>query len=150
MIRLYAVAVALHVLVAVLGVGLVGAIPITARIARRYTAAMSGAGQAGQTGAVEAMLAILLLATQLAFLLMVITGVLLDVSMAGAFHRTAWFQVSIAVLLVVGLSHARARSALRNARREGARDAALGRVERWGIVMCVGVATVALLMQVKP
>ena len=147
MIMLYAVAVAIHVLVAVLGVGLVGAIPITARIARRSAAAVSAAGEARS---VEPILAVLLLATQLAFLVMVITGVLVDVAMAGAFHRTAWFQVSIAVLLVVGLSHARARSALRNARREGARDAALGRVERWGIVMCVGVATVALLMQVKP
>jgi hypothetical protein len=148
MIMLYAVAVAIHVLVAVLGVGLVGAIPIAARIARRGAAAVSAAGQARS---VEPILAVLLLATQLAFLVMVITGVLLDVAMAGAFHRTAWFQVSIAVLLVVGLSHARARAALRSARApDGPRDAALGRVERWGIVMCVGVATLALLMQVKP
>jgi hypothetical protein len=147
MILLYAVALAFHVLVAVLGVGLVGAIPITARIARRAAATATAPGRAG---GVEPILAVLLLATQLAFLLMVITGVLLDVSMAGAFHRAGWFQVSVAVLLVVGLSHARARAALRSARADGSRDVAFGRVERWGVVMCVGVATLALLMQVKP
>ena len=145
MIALYAVAIAIHVLVAVIGVGLVGAIPITARIARR------AAGSAAQPGGAEPVLAALLLATQVAFLLMVVTGILLDVSMAGAFHRTAWFQVSIAVLLGVGFSHARARAALRVARSSaGPREVALGRVERWGVAMCIGVAALALLMQVKP
>ncbi len=147
MIALYSVAIAIHVLVAVTGVGLVGAIPITARIMR----VAGPRAESGSPGSGERTLGALLLATQLAFVLMVVTGLLLDVSMAGAFHRTTWFQVSIAVLLGVGFSHARARAHLRSASAAGGhRDAALGRVERWGIVMCVGVGALALLMQVKP
>lgn len=131
---LYAVAVVVHVVVAVLAIGLVGAVPITARLARLSPGDLAGA---------ERILGVLLRAMQVGFFLMVLTGVLVDVSAAGPFHRTGWFKASIAVLVVIGFSHARARAALR-------RGNALDRVERWGWAMCASVALITILMQMKP
>ena len=131
---LYVVAIVLHVLVAVLAVGLVGAIPITARLARK---------SAGQLIAAERILGAFLRAMQAGFVVMLLTGVLLDVSASGAFHRTGWFKASVAVLVVIGFSHARARAALR-------RGNALERVEQWGWAMCALVALIVILMQMKP
>lgn len=139
---LYAIAIALHVVVAVLAVGLVGAVPLTARFARQAVGTLTGS---------DRILGALLRAMQVGFLLMVLTGVLLDVSVAGAFHRTAWFKASLGVLLVVGFSHARARAALRRGFAPGGgRELALVLVERWGWTMCAAVALITLLMQVKP
>jgi hypothetical protein len=131
---LYTVAIVVHVLVAVLAIGLVGAVPITARLARR---------SAGQLVGAERILGALLRAMQVGFAVMVVTGVLIDVSASGAFHRTVWFKASIAVLVVIGFSHARARAALR-------RGNALDRVEQWGWAMCASVALITILMQMKP
>jgi hypothetical protein len=137
---LYAVAIATHIVVAVLGIGLVGAVPLVARWTR-------GTGGSADT---RNLLAVLLRSTQLAFAAMVVTGILLDVSVAGAFHRAGWFQLSVVVLAFVGFSHARARVALRSAPSVAVPDLALRGVERWGVAMCVGIAALALLMQLKP
>jgi hypothetical protein len=139
---LYIVAVVIHVVVAVLAIGVVGAIPLTARIAR-----LSAGGFAGS----ERALGVLLRIMQVGFAGMVLTGVLIDLSMSGAFHRTGWFKASIAVLVVIGFSHARARRALRSGLAPGgSREAALTRVERWGWAMCAAIALVTILMQTKP
>ena len=124
---LYSVAIALHVLVAVLAVGLVGAIPVTARLAEGPSA--------------ESLLRRLLRAVQAGLGAMVITGVLLDVAASGAFHRTTWFKASILLLVVLGFSLGRARAALRRG--------ALATIERWGWVMCASVGLITLLMQTK-
>jgi hypothetical protein len=145
MAMLYIVAIAVHVVVAVLGIGLVGAVPLMARSAR------SEARRTGTTAGGERVLGSLLRATQIAFVAMAVTGIVLDVSVAGAFHRTAWFRVSIVVLAVIGFAHARARAALRKGFAPGgARDVALSRVERWGWTMCAAVALITVLMQTKP
>jgi hypothetical protein len=142
MTLLYMVAIAVHVVVAVLGIGLVGAVPLTARIVRRASGTLAGG---------TSVLGAILRALQVAFGAMVLTGVLLDVSAAGAFHRTTWFKASIVVLLVIGFSHARARAALRRGLAPGGSQAtALDEVERWGWAMCAAVAVITLLMQVKP
>jgi hypothetical protein len=130
---LYAAAIALHVVVAVLAIGLVGAIPLTARYARQSAGELAGA---------EKILGVLLRAMQVGLVAMLLTGVLIDVSAAGAFHRTGWLKASIAVLVVIGFSHARARAALRKG--------LLRQVERWGWAMCASVALITLLMQMKP
>jgi hypothetical protein len=139
---LYLVAIAVHVVVAVIGIGLVGAIPLTARFARQAASAVAGS---------ETLLSTLLRATQIGFFLMVLTGVLLDVSVGGAFHRTGWFMASVGVLPFIGISHARARRALgKGFSTGGSPDVALRRVEHWGWIMCAAVALVTVLMQVKP
>jgi hypothetical protein len=138
----YTLVVAIHVVVAVLAIGLVGAIPLTARVARQSV---------GPSAESERALGVLLRTMQVGFLIMVVTGVLLDVWAAGAFHRTGWFKASIAVLLVIGFSHARARAALRRSLQPGGvRELALSRVERWGWTMFAAVALITILMQAKP
>ncbi len=128
---LYTVSIVLHLLVAVLGIGLVGAIPITARFARRSEGVLIG----------PPLLRTLLRAVRIGVFTMFLTGVLLDLSAAGVFHSAGWFRASLALLVVVGIALARARTALR-------RDA-LDRVERWGWVMCATVALITILMRTK-
>jgi hypothetical protein len=139
---LYAISICIHVLTAVLAVGLVGAIPLTARMARQSARELAG---------VERILAALLLAMRAGVAVMVLTGVLLDLSASGAFHRTGWFKASIAVLVFLGVSLVRTHVALRRGFASGgARENALGQVERWGWAMCASVALIAILMQMKP
>jgi hypothetical protein len=138
---LYVVAIAIHVVVAVLAIGVVGAVPLVARLARKD----------GTMASPERLLGALLRVMQLGFFAMLLTGILLDISMDGAFHRTTWFKVSIAVLAIIGFSHARARVALRKGFAPGGgREVALANVERWGWTMCAAVAVITLLMQMKP
>jgi len=139
---LYGVAIVVHVLTAVLGIGLVGAIPLTARSARRSSGELVGSG---------ALLGTLLRAVQVGLLAMFLTGVLLDLSVAGAFHRAGWFRASILVFGILAFSLARARAALRRGSAPGGvRRDALERVERWGWAMCASVALLTTLMQTKP
>jgi len=137
---LYLVAIGIHVVVAVLAIGVVGAVPLVARLARK-----DGLGSPAR------LLGALLRVMQLGFFAMLLTGILLDISMDGAFHRTTWFKVSIVVLAVVGFSHARARVALRTGFAPGGgREVALASIERWGWTMCAAIAVITLLMQMKP
>ena len=139
---LFSVAIALHVVVAVLGIGVAGAIPITAHLLR-------GASDTGTTG--DRLLGALLRSTQLSFAAMLVTGVLLDVSMDGAFHRTMWLRLCVPAFVVIGVAFGRARATLKKARASGkVEDLALLRIERWGLVMCAGIAVVTLLMQARP
>ncbi|MGA3123553.1 MAG: hypothetical protein ABSF69_22515 [Polyangiaceae bacterium] len=139
---LYVVSMGFHVLTAVLAVGLVGAIPLTARMARHSARDLAG---------VERILGALLLATRVGLTVMVLTGGLLDLSAAGAFHRTGWFQASIVVFVFLGVTVVRTNVALRRGFAPGgARDKALGQVERGGWAMCASVALIVLLMQMKP
>jgi len=141
-VTLYAVAVVVHVLAAVLAVGLVGAIPLTARLGRASDGAMAGS---------EKVLGTLLRAVQVGLVVILLTGGLLDLSAAGAFHRTGWFRVAIAIFVVLGGSLGRARAALRRGFAPGGvRENALARVERWGWTMCALVAVIVILMQMKP
>ena len=130
---LHGFAIAVHVVVAVLAVGLVGAIPLTARLARRF---------AGQLPAAEGILGALVRSVQLGLFVMLLTGVVLDFSVAGGYHRMAWFRASIAVLVFLGFCLGRARAALRTHE--------LGRVEAWGWAVCASVAVITTLMQLKP
>ena len=139
---LYVFAIAVHVVVAVVGIGLVGAVPLIARLGRQATDSLAET---------ERILGALLRAMQIGFVVMVLTGVLLDVSAGGAFHRTGWFQASLVLLAVNGLAHARARRALGRGRTPGeSRTLALRRIERWGWTMCVVVVSITVLMQIKP
>jgi len=141
-VTLYTVALALHGLVAVLAIGLVGAIPIAARAARRSEADFGGS---------SALLATLLRVVQLGLGVMFFTGALIDFAAAGAFHRTGWFKLSLALFVVIAISLGRARAALRRGLASAdVRRAALDRVERWGWATCASVALVTLVMLTKP
>ncbi|APR79618.1 Hypothetical protein A7982_04965 [Minicystis rosea] len=138
---LYTVMLALHVITAVSGAGLLGAIPIAARSARR-------AGPSASSGAT---LEALLRYTRVSFFLLLATGAAIDFSVNGAFHGTGWFRASFALLVLVGFSHGRARAALkRGLAPTGDPEASLRSVERLGYAMCAAVALIVVLMEVKP
>jgi hypothetical protein len=143
---LYSVTIVLHVVVAVLGVGLIAAVPIAARLARRDRIA---------PGASYALFEALLRSTQVSLAIMFLTGALLDYAAGGAFHGTGWFKASVALFFFLGFSHARARATLRKGpasdlMSDAAGAETLARVERWGWVMCGTVAAIAALMEAKP
>jgi hypothetical protein len=132
-----------HVVVAVLGVGALGAVPIAAGAAR--TAGMAGASPFDP----RPILARLLGWTRWSFIAMLITGAALDLAADGAFHGLAWFRASAVLLVVGGIAQARARAALR----DGAGvdpGLAMRKVQRWGWTSCAAVALIAWLMAVKP
>jgi hypothetical protein len=126
----------------VIGIGLLGAIPIAARATRA-----AGAAPALDTRLFD----VLFRRTQGSLIGMFVTGVLMDLETAGAFHTHAWFRLSGVVFLFVGFCHARARVALRRGAAPGG-DAtrSLALVERWGWTMCAAVALLVVLMELKP
>jgi hypothetical protein len=142
---LFTLAISIHAIAAVAGVGLLGAIPIAAAFARR-------GGLAGPREG--ALLAIFLRYTQWSIGIVGLSGVLLEIAARGAFHAAPWFRASVALYLFLGFSHARARRAQRKGLVPGAdaetTRAALRRIERWGWAMCAAASGIALLMIVRP
>lgn len=135
---------ALHVIVAVLGVGSIAAIAVVAGAAR-----MTG----GESAAVSVGLRLLLRYTVLSFAIMFVTGLFLDFSSHGTFHTSGWFRGSIALLVVCGVLHAQARGAVRSmsmSSSELSRDMTLRRVQRLAYAMCALVAAITILMELKP
>jgi hypothetical protein len=140
---LFAVVLVAHVIVAVTGIGLVGAVPIVARLARRGRVDLAS---------LRPPLEVLLRVTRWGLAIMLLTGVLLDVTAGGAFHAAGWFRASGVLLVLLGFSHARLRSALRGAEnaRDDDTDGRIKRIERWGWTMVATVALLAALMALKP
>ena len=131
--------ISLHVIIAVLGIGLCGAIPIVARQARLAAPA--------QTDLLESLFRY----TRWSLVAIALTGGLLDFAAGGGFHSSGWFRASVALLLFAGFAWARGRAALRKGLATGAdADAALRRVRRWGLTMCMTVALITALMEAKP
>ena len=147
---IFVLVLATHVIVAVAGIGLVGAVPIVARLARRGGQGLASKGP---------LLDLLLRVTRWGLAIMAVTAALLDVAAGGAFHAAGWFRVSAALFVLLGFSHARARVALRkgqgaapgHADADASRDEdTLRRIERWGWTMYATVALLAALMALKP
>jgi hypothetical protein len=138
---LYPSLLALHVVVAVLGLGLIAAVAVVAATARR-------AGR-GLTD-VAAWLTPLLRFSAISLGVMLATGALLDFAVGGAFNQRWWFRGSALLLVATGVLHARARSALRTVPASGGGDAALRRVERIAYGMCLLIAVIVVLMEAKP
>jgi hypothetical protein len=140
--NVYLVALVTHVLVAILGLGSVVSVALMAATVRR-----SG------RGAVEAALWIRPLLRLSAFSLagMLLTGVVMIAVAGGGFHGAWWLRGSVLLLLVTGALHARARRALK-VEPATDRDAriALQRVERIAYAMSLLIATITVLMELKP
>jgi hypothetical protein len=135
----YTAIISLHVIIAVLGIGLCGAIPIVARQARLAASV--------KTDLLESLFRY----TRWSLVAIALTGALLDFAAGGGFHSSWWFRVSVALLLLAGFSGARARAALRKGFAPGAdSEVALRRVQRWGLTMCTTVALITALMEAKP
>lgn len=140
--NLFAVAMALHILVAVMGVGLLGAIPLGARFARRAGVELSALAQ---------WLKPLFRVVRVSLVLAVVTGVALEYAAGGVFHESLWFRASFALLVMAGVGQARSLSGLRRGL-DGTLDRlrALKRIEYWGWTSAFAVSCIAVLMELKP
>ena len=133
---------ALHVVVAVLGLGSVLSVALLATAARRPTRASAD---------VSPWLGPLLRCSALSLAAMLATGILMDFATRGAFHEWWWFRASALLLVVTGILHGRARRAVgRDLINQDGRDVVLRRVERLAYGMCALVAAITVLMEAKP
>jgi|1186.fasta_scaffold1191427_1 hypothetical protein len=132
----------LHVLVAVLGVGTIGALPLAARGARHAALAPS---------TLAVWLLPLVLTARISLFLAFASGALLDYASHGAFHEALWFRISGLLLVLTAICLARAKAALTHTL-SGRLDApiALRRIEAWGFTSVSTVACIVLLMEWRP
>jgi hypothetical protein len=140
--NLYAVALVTHVLVAILGLGSVVSVALMAATVRR-----TGRGVAEASTWIRPLLR--LSAFSLAGML--VSGVLLNLAAGSVYQHSWWFRGSVLLLFVTGAMHGRARGALRAepANDQEARQA-LWRVERMAYGMSSLIATITVLMELKP
>jgi len=134
---LYAAVISLHVIVAVVGIGLLGAVPLVAAYGGR-----AGLAPSATAGLLESLLRY----TRWSLATMALTGGLLDYAAGGGFHSSGWFRASVALFLLLAVMQARARAALR----KGLASGTFRRVERWGWTMCATVVLIVVLMEIKP
>lgn len=138
----YRVLIAAHVLAAVLGLGLISAIAVAARVA----------GKSGHApGKAPEWLKPLLRYSALSLAVLLVTGVLLDSSASGAWSHAWWFRGSALLLITTGALHGRTRAIVRNelSCERGTEEAYL-RVSRMAFGMCGLIAVITVLMEVKP
>jgi len=136
------IALSVHVLIAVLGVGVIGALPIVARAARR-------GGLTPQAIATWAFP--LIFSARLSLLLAFVSGAALDFAFGGAFHRAPWFRLAGVLVILTAICLARARAALARATSGSVAQAvALRRIEYWGFTSVAAVACIVVLMEWKP
>ncbi len=137
--NVYAILLSAHVITAILGMGQIAGTAIVASSSTPTPPATPIAPE------VLTILRRLGLGTSIAIALMMLTGALLEYSVGGAFHTSAWFRVSFVLAIVLGALQGVIRRWLRTG------DApALRRVRGVSAVMCVTVALVTILMELKP
>jgi hypothetical protein len=138
--NLFALAISVHVVTAVLGLGqivgtavLASSLPPDAPVAPAALVALRRFGRA----------------TSWALALMLLSGVLVEYASGGSFHDAWWFRLSLLLLVALGALQGRIRGVLRKV--EAAKDGLLLRgVVRIALAMCAIVAVVAVLMELKP
>lgn len=136
---LYWLAISIHVVTAILGLGQVAGIVVLA-------SAMRVEGSASPR--MWLALGRLVRGTMWSLAVMLLSGVLVEYQVR-AYHDTLWFRLSFALFLALGAVQGRTRRVLR--RREAAGDEpSLRAVVRGGWVMCAITAIIAVLMEVKP
>jgi hypothetical protein len=139
---LYLIALLTHVLVAILGLGSVVAIGLMAKTARR---------NGGNAAEAAAWLRPLLRLSAFSLAGMLITGITMIAVAGGGFHGAWWLRASVILLVVTGAINGRARRALRaQPADEHESRAVLWRVERMAYGMSSLIATITVLMELKP
>jgi hypothetical protein len=140
--RLFMPILVLHVVIAVLGLGSILSVALVAAASRR----------AGPSAVqVSAWLAPLLRFSAISLGAMLVTGILMDAAVGGAFHEWWWFRASALLLVLTGVLHARARHIVkRGLGPDVGREAALRGIERLAYGMSALIAVITVLMEVKP
>ncbi|WP_394831277.1 hypothetical protein LVJ94_32680 [Pendulispora rubella] len=134
---LYRLALSIHVVTAILGLGRVVAIAV---IASRDEPAGAGTWNTLQQ---------LVKGLTWSLPIMLLSGALLEYASGGAYHGAWWFRLSVLALFVLGALSGAMRRALR--KRESTGDErTLGLVARHARIMCAVTAAAAVLMEVKP
>jgi hypothetical protein len=136
----YTIALVLHVVVAVLGVGQVGALAVAVSSARR-----SGMPLLQAAGWIRS----LLFATRASLAVMVASGIWMDVAAGGAYHHAWWIRLSGILVVVTFLLHRRALAAITRGG-DGDAGAAFRRIEGAAWSMCGTVALITILMEARP
>jgi hypothetical protein len=132
----------IHVVVAVLGMGSLLSVAIVASTARR---------RAGTSADAVTWLRPLLRYSAFSLAAMLVTGILMDVVIAGAFHQRWWFRGSVLLLVATGAMTGQARRMLRRSQTAAdERDALLRRTQGLAYGMCALVAVITVLMEVRP
>jgi hypothetical protein len=137
---LFAAALALHVLAAVLGVGPVAVMAI---ISSRSPSS------AEITGERRALLISLSRWVSLALGFALLSGVLVEAGAGGSFHDTWWFRASFLLLVAVGILNAFARRRLKAIEASDV-PRRMRAVARLSWAMCAIVAAITLLMTIRP
>jgi uncharacterized membrane protein len=137
---LFAIAISVHVVTAILGLGQVAAIVVLA-------SSMSSGASAD--AASWTALHRLVLGTRWSLVVILLSGVLLEYASGGAFHERSWFILSFFGLLALGAINGIMGRLLK--KRESAGNArTLKGITRGAGIMCALTAVIAILMEVKP
>lgn len=134
---IYTLMMFIHLLTSVLGIGQIAAIAVVS------VAAAPGTAQVAQ--AVTTSLVRLTRAATWSILVMLVTGVAINLELNRAYDRTWWFRISTLLLLLLGYLLGRTQRALRKAD-----EGFLARVATLGKVMCALVVLIVALMAIKP
>jgi hypothetical protein len=136
----YQLAVSLHVVTAILGLGQVAGIAVVASSMSPQPSTDTGSWTALQR---------LARGTTWSLLILLLSGVLIEYASGGAFHDAWWFRLSFLGLIALGGIAARMGRALRKRESVG-HERALKGVVRSSWIMCTMTAVIAVLMEVKP
>jgi hypothetical protein len=137
---LYQLAISIHVVTAILGIGQIAGIAVLAS----STAAQAPVG-AGTWTALQR----LARGTTWSLVIMLLSGALLEYATGGAYHQEWWFRLSFVCVLLLGAINGRSQRALRKRESVGG-ERTLKPVVRSAWIMCAITAVVAVLMEVKP
>jgi hypothetical protein len=144
----YRLLIVAHALAAVLGLGMITAVAIAARVV--------GKSQRDADDA-PAWLRPLLRYSAVSLGAMLVTGVLLDLAAAGAWRGSWWFRGSVVLLVATGALHGRTRAIVRDGlssdrKLSGQQSSgeALLRVSKIAFGMCGLIMAITVLMEVKP
>src|SRR5262245_22388731 len=139
---MYTVAVVVHVVVAVLGVGQLGAIAVAASAARRSSVAEPQAAT---------WLGLLLRYTRWSLAAMFATGIWIDLAAGGVYRHAWWARLSAALMVVAFLLLRRALGLVSRVAPDGSEaPIPLLRLERTAWSMCAIVGLITILMEAKP
>ena len=128
-----------HVLFAVLGTGLIGAIALASR---------SLAENEGTRGA-SALVSLSRWAS-LGLLLVFLTGVACDFAAEGAYHKQWWFRLAGLSMFVAGGMLGRVRALIRRLVSGGVQTPVLAGVRGFSLAACAVIAWIVVLMELRP
>ena|SRR5258706_7425273 len=136
---MYALAISIHIVTAILGLGQIAGIAIVTSSTSVQAPAATGTWTALQR---------LVRGSRWSLVIMLLSGVLLEYASGGAFHDAWWFRLSFLSLLVLGAINGRMGRTIR--KRESVGDErTLRGVARSAWMMCAITAFIAILMEVK-